>query len=99
MHSVANIYTKDNCVPCKRIKLWLADDAKKDRRRELRGPSLKDRVQFVNIDDSPSDGEWLKEQGIKSVPCLIEYSPESSHQVLESSIGYDEIIERLEELR
>jgi glutaredoxin len=85
------IYTRDNCVPCVRLKQWLAD-AKRDNKYNSVIHTFLHSIQFINIDKVPEKKGDLFDLGVKSVPCMIVDFGLSNAQ----HIGLEEIIERLE---
>ena len=87
------IWTRNNCVPCVRLKQWLAE-AKRDNKYKSDIHTFLHSVEFINIDEVPEEigKDYLFGLGIKSVPCLIiEYMGDTYPH-----IGYEPIIEVLE---
>ena len=82
------IYTRNNWVPCVRLKQWLAE-AKRDNKDKSNVHMFLHSIQFVNIDEQPQERDYLIGLGVKSVPCMLE--EETSY------LGYEVIIEHLEE--
>ena len=84
------IYTRNNCVPCVRLKQWMAE-AKRDNREKAVIHTFLHSIEFVNIDEVPEKKDYLIDLGVKSVPCLIEDNTQYiGHEVIMSHL--DDII-------
>ena len=91
------IYIGNKCVPCARLKQWLAD-AKRDTKYNKWNDAMQylHSIVIVNVDIEQEKKEYLIQLGVKSVPCMIEQSDD----MLERPgvyLGYDNIVFRLEE--